>query len=183
MVDVGAIILTYNEEDYIIDCINHLRPFVDYILVWDNNSTDNTVLFAEPLVNVVLRHKFSGSFAEERNEATKHLPKSITYVLHVDADERFDPYFLKSMKQIILENNSYKGFQFPRINLPDGKNYPDFQVRLLKRDPDIEWRRELHEVPYSKSKNKPLAEVGVKTLEWYPILHLPRNYKKQRSWW
>ncbi len=74
------------------------------------------------------------------------------------------------------------------FNLPDGKDYPDFQVRLFKNSRDIEWRGTVHEVPYLKTENVPLDEVdqakrikrlGVGSAENCPILHQLRYYLAQ----
>jgi len=193
---VASIILTLNEEPRIEECLKHIRPHVDYILVLDGGSTDGTIDIATKYADKVLTRPFSGSFAEEKNYARSLIPKDCTWILWLDADERFDAGFLKNIKVHIkvTENADTPAvcFRFARVNLPDGKNYPDYQVRLFRNSHDIEWIGETHEVPYLKTLNIPLDQadygirdqrLGVVTVNKYPILHLPRRTDVRRKWW
>ena len=40
---VACIVLIKDEEPRIKECLERLRPYVDYILVLDNGSTDRTI--------------------------------------------------------------------------------------------------------------------------------------------
>lgn len=178
---VCAIVLTKNEEPRIANCLKQLRPYVDYIVVVDGESKDRTVEIAEYYADRVHVKKFSGSFAEERNYAHGLVPVKFTWVLHIDVDEIFNVTFLGRIKDIILKHR-VDSFRFPRINLPDRKNYPDYQVRLLKKD-KVVWKRKLHEIPYSVNEDKPIDQVSVVTLGEYPIIHLKRRNDIKREWW
>ena len=195
---ICAITLTKNEEDRIEDCLKHIRPYVDYILVIDGESEDKTVEITKKYADKVIVKPFSGSYAEERNCAHTLVPKDCDWLLHVDADERFDIGFLKKMKKVIQEVGELDQplsicVRLPRVNLPDGKDYPDHQVRFFKNSKDIEWRGNVHEVPYLKSWNTPLDQTnnpkyGEKKFtvllgDDYPIIHLPRREDEKRSWW
>lgn len=180
-IKVTAIILTLNESDFIEDCVNHLKPYVDAILVLDGGSKDDTIKKAVALGAVVVT-AFRGSFAETRNYAQDLAPTN--WCLHCDADERFIEEFLKNMKRIII-GSSVKCFRFPRINLD--KTYAhssdpeDHQVRLLDKRHGV-WHRPVHEIVWNPILNKPLDQCGdayVKLLD-YPIIHLVRP-KKQRK--
>lgn len=137
--------------------------------------------------------EFSGSFAEERNYARSLVPKDCGWLLHVDADEIFDPAFLKAIREIVeeAEREHIVCFRFPRCNLPDGKDYPDYQVRLFRNSRDIHWRGETHEIPYLVNENLPLDQVdrdergrlGVATMDKCPIVHLSRRKDVRRPWW
>ena len=193
-IKVAAVILTKDEEPRIEECLRHIRPYVDYILVVDGGSKDKTAEIAEKYADKVVVKEFSGSFAEERNYARTLVPKDCLWILWVDADERFDKGFLENMKVQIEE--AEKGhivcFRFPRINLPDGRDYPDYQVRLFRNSRDILWKGDVHEVPYLVKENVRLDQIdsaerrrrlGVATMDWFPILHLPRRKDIRRKWW
>ncbi|MCW4048546.1 MAG: glycosyltransferase [Candidatus Bathyarchaeota archaeon] len=191
---MAAIILTKNEEPRIEECLKHLRPYVDYLLVLDGESTDDTVRIAREYADHVETRPLSGSFAEEKNYARTLVPKDCGWILWCDADERFDNGFLRNIKRNLefAEENQQVCFRFPRVNLPDGKDWPDFQVRLIRNSRDIEWRGRVHEVPYFKPENIPLDELdkdererklGVCTADGCSILHLPRREDERRSWW
>ena len=190
---VACIVLTRNEEPRIEGCLKHIRPYVDYLLVVDGESTDETVEIAKGYADRVRVRPFSGSFAEEKNYA-RTLVRDYRWILWCDADERFDNGFLRNIKGNLEDAEKYDQgcFRFPRINLPDGKNWPDYQVRLIRNSRDIEWRGTVHEVPYFKPEDIPLDELdqegrerklGVSTVDGYPILHLPRREDERREWW
>ena len=192
---VACVVLTLNEEPRIRECLKHLRPYFDYLLVLDGGSSDKTVEMATKHADLVEMRPFSGSFAEEKNYARTLVPKDYEWILWCDADERFDKGFLRNIKENLEFAEKYDQvcFRFPRINLPDGKNWPDYQVRLIRNSRDIEWRGKVHEVPYYKPEDIPLDELdqeergervlGVSTVDRYPILHLPRREDERREWW
>ena len=191
---VACIVLTRNEEPRIEGCLKHIRPYVDYLLVVDGESTDETVKIAKEYVDRVEVRPFSGSFAEEKNKARTLVPKDCEWILWCDADERLDNGFLRHIKENLeyAEKIHQVCFRFPRVNLPDGRDWPDYQVRLIKNSRDIEWRGKVHEVPYFKPEDIPLDELdqekrerklGISTVDGFPILHLPRREDERREWW
>jgi len=191
---VACIVLTRNEEPRIEGCLKHLRPYVDFLLVVDGESTDETVKIATEYADRVEVRPFSGSFAEEKNYARTLVPKDCGWILWCDADERFDGGFLREIKENLedAENHKQVCFRFPRINLPDGKDWPDFQIRLMRNSRDIEWRGDVHEVAYLIPEDAPLDQLdqdervkklGVATAYGFPILHLPRREDERREWW
>ena len=110
------------------------------------------------------------------------LPKDYEWVLFADADERWDDRFLMDIGGVIV-NHDTLSFRFPRLNLPDLKDFPDYQVRLLKNNGEMEWRGDPHDIVYHKGENKPVDQVSVTTLLQYPIIHLPRRKDIRREWW
>lgn len=181
-IKVASITLTLNEEARIEECLKHLRPYVDYIYVLDGWSEDRTVDIAKKYADFVEVKSFSGSFAEERNYAESRIPLGYEWVLHCDADERFDERFLKNMKLIIAKNLNVLAFRFPRNNYGLKLNWPDYQVRLLRRNMCV-WKRGLHEIPFTVAEDRPVDEVSCETLDDYPIIHLPRRKEIKREWW
>jgi len=191
---LACIVLTKDEEERIEECLKHIRPYVDYLLVLDGESKDQTIEIAKKYANRVYIKPYSGSFAEEKNNARKLVPKDCLWILWVDADERFDPGFLKRMKRDIEADKRIVCIRFPRINLLDAKNWPDYQVRLTRNSRDIEWRGKVHERLYYKPDNTPLdhlddesrpleKRMSIPTAWSYPIIHLPRRQDLKRPWW
>jgi glycosyltransferase involved in cell wall biosynthesis len=173
---VTACILALNESLLIEECLLHLRPHVDFLLVLDGLSSDDTAEKAGKIADGVFEHKFSGSIATERNYIQNLAPSD--WVLHCDADERFNEVFLRNIRQIIFDSK-VKCFRFKRNNLD--RDYPlhdadDAQVRLLDKRVSV-WSRNVHEVLWSLEFNKPLDQCGdafVKYVPEYPITHLRR---------
>lgn len=210
--NVSALIIAKNEEHYIADCLTHLKPYVDEIVVLDGDSTDNTVKEAKPLADKIITEsllKINRDFGSLRTTGQNLCTHQ--WVLHCDVDERFPEVFLENIRTIISTSQKTYGvfnkgtlpaFRFPRINLefvPDIKNvnnydiinlqelakkyYPDYQIRLLDRDV-CEWRRKIHEIPFHKKLNEPIDVVAIRTLDNFPMIHLRRDYKqKTREWW
>ena len=196
-----------DEEPRIEDLLKSLKGAdVDLIAFYDDYSTDETV---EVVISNTIRVQApirvydnifpseSTRMSEKRNIILQNL-KSFDYILFNDADERFDPYFLANIRTIIAGNDPCLSFAFRRVNLPGAFNYPDLQARLVKNNvSDIEWRGEVHDQLFSKSRNKALVDfVGelkniisdsneyyCLELEKYPMIHLPRRTDSLRPWW
>jgi len=147
---LAAIILTYNESDNIMDCIESAR-FADLIVIFDSFSADDTVEKARSAGAKVIQHPFE-NYAAQRNAALAAVQAWANWVLFVDADERVTPELAKEARQAI-ESPEIVGWRIPRHNYIFGKLtratgwYPDYQTRLLKvgaahYDPE----RKVHEV-------------------------------------
>ena len=130
---ITAAFITLNEEENIVDFINHLRPLVDRIVMIDGGSVDNTVDLAEPLVDALKIVPFKGHFAGQKNEALK-----ISYTdwtLFLDPDERLSDYVASDIRNMI-DQDEVDCYKFPRREFIDGiertKTYPDLQARLFR---------------------------------------------------
>ncbi|PJF25225.1 MAG: glycosyltransferase family 2 protein, partial [Phototrophicales bacterium] len=127
-----AIILTYNEEGHISDCLNSVR-FADQVIVFDSFSTDHTVSRANQAGAQVIQRRFD-DYAHQRNAALE--AAQTDWVLFVDADERISPE-LQNEIQTALVNPTAAAFRIPRHNYIFGRLtkgagwYPDYQMRLL----------------------------------------------------
>lgn len=85
---ISALILTYNEESNIEQCICSL-PWKDDIHVLDSHSDDRTVEIASALGAQVTARSFDG-YASQRN-AGLVLPFKNDWLVMLDADERMTP--------------------------------------------------------------------------------------------
>jgi len=194
MVKVACVLLTFNEEADIEQCLKQFRVHIDYILVLDGGSKDTTAELARRVADAVVVKPFSGSFADEKNHAWSLLPKDIDWILWPDPDEKWDHDFLINIKKKVEEAEKARVvcFRFPRVNLPDCKNWPDYQLRFVKNSKDFEWRGKLDEVLWWKPQNIPLDQadkadreikLGIGEADEHPIIHLKRITHKQREWW
>ncbi len=177
---VAAVMLTYNVEDIILRSIQRVRPYVDYILVVDGKSTDNTLReitgFAD---KIVLAGKDCKDFAKLRNFAQTQVSVNIDWCLHVDADELWTEQFLGRIRETIKEYPDACSFRFPRENIEEGKKQKgiDYQVRLVQRSMAV-WKRKVHEIPYHRLKDRPLGIIGSPdciNLTEHTITHMQRN--------
>lgn len=137
MPDLVAIILTYNEEEHIVACIESLK-WVERIVVFDSFSTDATCQIAEAAGAEVIQHPFA-NFGDQRNAALDAVTEE--WVLFIDADERVSHESRDEMlsKLASKEAASLRGWWLPRHNYIFGKLtlgagwYPDHQLRLVHR--------------------------------------------------
>lgn len=135
MTHLTAIILTYNEEEQIPDCIDSLG-FADRVVVFDSFSADNTVAVAEQHGADIFQHRFE-NYAWQRNAALETVAGCTDWVLFVDADERVGSELADEIPEK-TKLQGYAGWRIPRHNyifgvLTTGAGwYPDYQTRLLR---------------------------------------------------
>src|SRR5258708_2343670 len=87
---ISAIVLTFNEERNLPDCLASLRAVAQEIFVVDSGSTDGTRAIAEAAGARVVSHPFE-SHARQWKWALEALPLSGEWVLALDADQRVSP--------------------------------------------------------------------------------------------
>lgn len=105
-IPVSAIILTFNEEKNLPECLASIAGWVDEIFVVDSGSTDATVQIAEKQGVQIIYHPFE-DYSKQRNWTLDNLPIRNNWVLQLDADHRVTPE---------LRDTLFKTFQ---TNTPD----------------------------------------------------------------
>jgi len=141
-----ALILTYNEEKNIRDCITSVK-FADEIIIIDSGSTDRTIEIAEQLGAKCIVHPMDEGFAGQRNFALAQT--TAEWVLFVDADERITPELAKEISTVVECNEQY-AYEILRINVVfgtivgHGGHSPDYSLRLYPRTA-INWQGFVHE--------------------------------------
>lgn len=168
MTKLTAIVLTHNEADHISACLATL-DFADERVVFDSQSSDNTVDIARSAGARVIQHPFE-NFAAQRNAALDAVDGSTDWVLFVDADERVTPELAEEVRNVIMRR-SHVGYRIPRHNYIFGKLtlgagwHPDYQTRLLKVG-KTRYENPVHEVAVLD------GELGTLT---HPLVH--HNYR------
>jgi len=150
---LSAIVLTKNSKDTIEDCLASIA-WVDEIVVVDNGSEDETVDLAKRLKAKVIGNT-KGSFSDRRNIGAKEA-KGV-WLLYIDADEQVTPALKKEiLSQITNHKSPITAFAIPRRNFLLGHRmryggwWPDYVLRLIRKNSLIEWKGELHEQPVIK---------------------------------
>ena len=136
-IHITAVILTYNESEHIVDCIESVR-FAERILVFDSLSTDGTQSLAGDAGAIVQEHPFE-NYSRQRNAALETAEALGTdWVLFVDADERVTSELAAEVRAVANNPGNHAGYRVPRHNYIFGKLtlgagwFPDYQLRLLK---------------------------------------------------
>jgi glycosyltransferase involved in cell wall biosynthesis len=132
--------------DVIEECLRSVT-WADEIVVVDSFSTDGTIDIAKRYASRILQHEYIDS-ATQKNWAIPQV--SNNWVLIVDTDERVNGNLRAEICRILTDPGEFVGFRLPRLNhawgcpLLHGGNYPDYQLRLFRRDKGRYQSRRVH---------------------------------------
>lgn len=137
---VSVVVLTYNEEDNIAECLESLVGWAGEVFVVDSFSTDSTVEIARQYTDNVVEHPFE-HYAAQRNWAQQSLPFSYDWVFHVDADERVTPALADEICDVLEDAPAnINGYLVKERSLfmgrwiKHGGMYPVYHMRLFRRE-------------------------------------------------
>lgn len=165
---VSVLILTLNEQVNIADCLASCT-WCDDVHVLDSGSTDHTVDIARAMGAHVHTHPFE-SFGKQRNWAIDNIDMKHEWVFHLDADERFTPELVRTMRDVIANDPDEAGYHIPQKFIFMGKwlkrsaAYPTYQMRLFHKQ-----RMRFRDYGHGQREQSD-GEVGVLDV---PYLHYP----------
>lgn len=172
---LSVLILTYNEERNIGDCIKSL-PWRADVHVLDSMSTDATVDLAQSLGAKVSHSRFAG-YATQRNIGLS-LPFENEWIVMLDADERMTEALVREIEsQIGMAGPQDVMFRVRRKDIFMGRwlkrasGYPTWFPRVFRRD-CVRVEREINEVYVTDGRTIKLQEH---------LIHYPFN--KGIDWW
>ena len=135
-----------NRKEVIEDCLKSVR-WADELIVVDSLSTDGTLEVARKYADRILRHEY-GFSARQKNWA---IPQAAhEWVLLIDTDERVTGALKREIEEVLSSPHEYAAFRIPRLNWVLGKEvrhagyYPDYQIRLFRRDKSRYQMRRVH---------------------------------------
>ncbi len=135
---LSVVILTFNEEANLPDCLASLSGLDCDVFIVDSGSTDRTLEIASREASAVLYHPFE-NYALQRNWAQQNLPIRSDWVLHLDADERLTPELVQEINSILKSPApTIDGYLFRKRTIFMGRwirhggHYPSFHLRLFK---------------------------------------------------
>ncbi|MDR4506720.1 MAG: glycosyltransferase family 2 protein [Candidatus Brocadiaceae bacterium] len=133
---ISACIITLNEASRIRDCLESIK-WVAEIIVVDSYSSDNTVEICKEYTERVYQRTWPGNI-EQKNYSiglARH-----DWILSLDADERLSGDLIREVQEALHNPKDIVGFFFPRLSrylgkwIYHGDWYPDYQLRLFKRE-------------------------------------------------
>jgi glycosyltransferase involved in cell wall biosynthesis len=137
---VSVVVLAYNEELNLPDCLESLRGLPCDVFVVDSGSTDGTREIAQAAGARVVEHPFE-NYSAQRNWAQENLPLSCDWVMHLDADERLTPELVAEIAKVLRNpQRGIDGFLFRKRTvfmgrwIRHGGHYPSYHLRLFRRD-------------------------------------------------
>ncbi len=134
---ISVAIATYNEEANIQRCLKAVSDWVNDIVIYDGQSSDNTVKVARTFKKVQIISGPNHQIFHINKQAAIDACKS-DWILQLDADEVVTPQLATEIQQII-QNTPHNGFWLKRKNyflgtfLTKGGTYPDSTLRLYRR--------------------------------------------------
>lgn len=135
---ISAAIIVFNEEENIADVCETVS-WADEIVIVDSDSTDKTVEIARRFTDKIFNREFRGykdkhEFADSKTSGD--------WIFWIDADERVTPELLRSIENVKKREpkDLPEGFRIARKTWYLGRLikhsgwYPDFQMRLYRKD-------------------------------------------------
>lgn len=147
MIQLSAVIITFNEEKNIERCLKSLLPVADEIVVLDSFSTDATEEICKRYGVKFFKQKFAG-YVEQKNDVLKFA--SFHYRLSLDADEALSDELTQSILEL-KKNWKDDAYSFNRLTNYCGQWirhcgwYPDRKVRLFTADAGSWKGEDIHE--------------------------------------
>jgi hypothetical protein len=170
--------------------LEYKRPEDEIVILWDENGDPRVW---EYLISIPeprhFRDHFNKNFSEWKNKLSSVCKGD--YIFQIDADEIPNDNLMENLPAI-LENN-VDVILVPRVNTVQGITpqhiqawgwkqndkgwiqWPDFQWRIYKNDPEIKWKNKLHEILDGFTTYSNLPEM-----EEYALYH-PKTIEKQEK--
>ncbi len=145
-IPVSVAIITKNEEKNIRDALESVKDFEEIVIV-DSFSDDRTVELCREYTDKIFQIEWKG-FAKQKQFAIDKV--TLPWVLVLDADERVTESLKREIVEAIMAKD-IDGYFIPRKNFFLGKWikhsgwWPDYTLRLFKRDKGKMEEREVHE--------------------------------------
>ncbi len=133
--EISIAVITKNEEDKILSCLESVR-FAGQVVVVDSGSSDNTVRIARDFGCDVYVEDWKG-FGAQKQSAIDKCRNAWVFVL--DADERIPSDTASKVIGISAMASAVAGYSFPRKNFFQGKWirhmgwWPDRVVRFFRK--------------------------------------------------
>lgn len=147
----------------------------------------------------VVQHALAGNFGEHKNYGSKRCVGD--YIVQLDADEYLAQPLLENIHEIIQSNPTVELYRLPRVNIvrnattDDARkwgwhvstiseygtlpivnwNSGDYQSRIYKNSPKIQWKKKLHETIFGAEYVSALPKEAD-----YAIIH-DKTIERQRS--
>ncbi|MDY7001008.1 MAG: hypothetical protein SVS15_04410 [Thermodesulfobacteriota bacterium] len=151
-----------------------IPPYVkETVVVWDAGSVPDLTFETQSPVRALAR-PLKNDFAAQRNAMLDATASG--WVFSLDADERLAPSLWNAPGKLAAlgERSGINAFYFPRQTLcPDMEHclagyglWPDIQLRLFKKTPDLRFKRPVHEKlenvrgPFGLVLNAPLTHLN-----------------------
>ncbi len=134
---ITAIVMTYNEEKNLEECLKSIYDYVDEIIVVDSYSNDKTEVISKKYTNKFYQNTFINQ-AKQFIWALNNCDIQNDWILRIDADERWTREGFNELTRIIKEENIDGIYVRMKIYFMDrwlryGDMYPNYFLRVFKK--------------------------------------------------
>ncbi len=135
--DVAVIIITYNEEANIAQCLESVCGWSRQVFLVDSFSKDRTLEIAKRFDCEVVQNAFTGH-PQQLNWALDHLPLQTEWILFLDADEWAPQELRNEISAVVGRNPPENGFSIRWRFIWMGQwvrrgYYEKWLIRLMRR--------------------------------------------------
>lgn len=139
---ISIVILTFNEENNIKECLESCSDLFSDIFVVDSSSTDETLTIVKKFTKKIFQNEFV-NYSQQRNWALENLPIKTEWVLNLDADHRITEELRTELIEIFSNNDiphQIKGYLISRKTIFMGKwiryggQFPSYHSVLFRKD-------------------------------------------------
>lgn len=138
---ITAIVLTFNEEEKIQNCLSSICDLVDQIIIVDSFSTDKTLEICKKYTEDIYQHDFE-NYSIQRNWSLENTNIRNNWVMNIDADHRITDELKNELEGIFNSDidESINGFMASRKTvfmgrwIKHGGHYPVYHAFLFKKD-------------------------------------------------
>ncbi len=169
---ISACLVVKNEEKWLSECLDHLKPVIREFIVVDTGSTDRSLEIAREKGARVFQIPWENDFAKARNFSLQKATQR--WILVVDPDERLSEADLLKIRHLVeapgvmayafqtrnySQNTLASGFVPCKGEYPDQeKDYPGYfeskKIRLFQNIPTTRFVGSVHELVESTIKGK-----------------------------
>jgi len=191
--NISCVIIVKNAQDTLPEVLDSLVDFSD-VVVYSNNSTDNTNEIAKQYSNVNLIIGTFEGFGKTKNNAASYAKND--WIFSLDADEVLSKSFIKNLKQLSLDNRNI--YSILRVNYYKSQQIKycwgnDILIRLYNRKLTSFTEVKVHEKIMKKEFNVKHLEGNIKHLpyqnisqfiekaDYYSTLFAENNVGKKKS--
>ena len=176
---ISIVIIAKNEEKKIARCLESIR-WADDIIVVDGFSADKTCDIARSYGANVIQHKFTGSFADDRNIGMERARND--WVLQLDADEVVTEGFRQKAEEVLSKKEDAAVYKFRRKNFflsrsMDHGGFHHYIPNLVNKNL-VRFEGDIHETPVYKGKEG-IIEADI---EHYPFDSIGQFIERQNRY-
>ena len=186
MISIAITVCNEHQElETLLDYLQERALSPEYEIIIQIDEQNHTPEVLHTVIDRGIKHHFfslNKDFATYKNELKKHCKGE--FIFQIDADELISPEMFETLPFILKANPEVDLYYVPRINTVSGItqehiqkwgwryeneriNWPDYQTRIYRNSPDINWKNAVHEVIEGHKQFTALPEVDELALIHY----------------